>query len=427
MIPFVELPALAQGLVGLCIVLLLFASVMNMIIEINHRHMKYVPILAVFIVLLYGLFQCICDICSHMNTLYHFLNRVEEVVGQMPIWSFLLLIFAIAVMEVFIFNNNRKWERENITPSSIKEAIDNLPVGICCYESNGQVMMKNNMMENICLAYTGDVLLNAVSFRNAVYSDYKHTEDEAVIILNGDKVFSISDNSFSEEEPMLRVLTAADITEQYKNTQRLKAQQELVVKLNKELSEYGKQIVSSITAKEVLNAKVKLHDELGANLLAIKRYILSGGTIEERIAIENILHKNLQYLKNATVTKEKDEYAVILETAQKLDMKIKVVGELTDIEPQRHVIVTGIHECLTNTIRHAGGDELTVILEEDANQLIAKFTNNGSAPESEIKEQGGLALLRALVEESNGTMQILSSPIFELILKLPKEEINHVI
>jgi len=182
----------------------------------------------------------------------------------------------------------------------------------------------------------------------------------------------------------------------------------------------------TVKGEEVLNAKVKIHDELGANLLAIKRYILNGGTAEERIAIENILHRNLQYLKNETSAKEKDEYAVILDTAAKLDMKIKVVGDLTEAEPQRYVIVTGIHECLTNTIRHARGDELTVILEEDGEFLTAVFTNNGKAPKDEIKERGGLALLRALTEESGGTMQILSKPAFELIIKLPKEGTTHV-
>lgn len=421
MISFTRLPAYVQGLIGLCIVLLIFATVMNVILVIKHRHFKYVYGFILIIVLLYGMFQCICDICSHMKTQYDFLNQVEDDLGQMPAWFFVLLILAIAVVEILIFNKNRRWERENITPSSIKEAIDNLPVGICCYEPNGQVMMKNNMMENICRGYTGESLLNAVTFRNALLSDNSQAEDDAVIISQEEKMFSISDTQFSEEESMLRVMTAADITEQYKNTRRLKEQQEIVVKLNKELSDYGKQIVSSITAREVLNAKVKIHDELGANLLAIKRYILNGGTTEERIAIENILHKNLQYLKNATEVTEKDEYAVILDTAAKLDMKINVIGELPETEPQRHIIVTGIHECLTNTIRHAGGDELTVILEEDANMLIAQFTNNGKAPEKEIKARGGLALLKALAEESGGTMQILWDPKFELILKLPKE------
>jgi len=399
---------------------------MNVVIETKHRHFRYVPILVIISVLLYGLFQCICDICSHMNTQYSFLNRLENTVEQTPLGLFVLLILGITAIEVFVFRQNQKWNKSNITPFSIKEAIDNLPVGICCYEPNGQVMMKNNRMEKICLAYTGESLLNAVSFRDAIYSNCNDTEGETVITLKDDRVFSISDNAFSDEEPVLRVMTAVEITEQYENTRRLKAQQELVVKLNKELSEYGKQIVSSITAKEVLNAKVKIHDELGANLLAIKRYILNGGTAEERIAIENILHRNLQYLKNETSAKEKDEYAVILDTAAKLDMKIKVVGDLTEAEPQRYVIVTGIHECLTNTIRHARGDELTVILEEDGEFLTAVFTNNGKAPKDEIKERGGLALLRALTEESGGTMQILSKPAFELIIKLPKEGTTHV-
>lgn len=425
MIPFVELPAFAQGLVGLGIVLLLFISVINIILEISHRYYKFISILVVIVVLQYGMFQCACDICSHMKTQYDYLNLLEDYFGQIPILVFILLMISIAVMEAFIFKQNKKRERENITPSSIKEAVDNLPVGICCYELNGQVMMKNNMMERICLMHTGEPLLNAVSFRKALYSN--NTEGEAFILVKDNKVFSISDSQFTEEDAKLRIMTAADITEQYQNTQRLKEQQEIVVKLNKELSDYGKQIVSSITEKEVLNAKVKLHDELGANLLAIKRYILNGGTTEERISIENILHKNLQYLKNETTVTEKDEYDVILDTAAKLDMKINVIGKLTEMQPQRHVIVTGIHECLTNTIRHAGGDELNVILEEDENSLFARFTNNGKAPEEEIKARGGLALLKALTEECDGTMQILSEPRFELILKLPKEETSYVI
>lgn len=427
MIFIVELPAFAQGLIGLYIVLLLFASVMSIILEVNHRHIKYVPILVVIAAVLYGMFQCICDICSHMNTQYNFLNNIEDYFGRMPLSLLAFLLVGITAIEIIIFRQNHKWEKENITPSSIKEAVDNLPVGICCYEPDGQVMMKNNMMENICLAYTGESLLNAVSFSNVLFLNNNHIEKEAVIVLKDNRVFSVTDNKFSDDESLLRVMTATDITKQYNNTKRLREQQEIVVKLNKELSAYGKQIVSSITAREVLNAKVKLHDELGANLLTIKRYILNGGVVEERNAIENILRMNLQYLKNETSVAEKDEYAVIIDTAEKLDMKINVIGELTSRQPQRHVIVTGIHECLTNTIRHAGGDELTVILEEASNMLIVKFTNNGKAPESEIKEMGGLVLLRAITEECEGTIQILSKPEFELILKLPKEVTSNVL
>lgn len=427
MILFNELPALAQGSIGVCIVLLLFAAVINIILGLYHRHYRYLISLIVTGFLMYGIFQCICDICSHMNTLYRFLNKCEDYLGQMPVVILMLLLLCITVVELFIFRQNRRWEKENITPASIKEAIDNLPIGICCYEANGQVLMKNIMMENICFTYTGSPLLNAVSFRNAIYENKADTEGDLIVLLPDDTVVSISDKVFSDEEPLLRVMSAADITEQYMNTQKLAAQQEMVVTLNKKLHDYGKQIVSSITAKEVLNAKVKLHDELGANLLAIKRFILNGGTAEERVVIENTLHRSLEYLKNDTEIKVKDEYAVILETAEKLGISIRVAGELTEKEPQRHVIVTGIHECLTNTIRHAGGDELAVILDDTGDTLTAEFRNNGKVPEGEIIERGGLVLLRKLTEKSGGTMEIISEPEFKLVLKLPKEGTDNVI
>lgn len=56
---------------------------------------------------------------------------------------------------------------------------------------------------------------------------------------------------------------------------------------------------------------------------------------------------------------------------------MKLIGNLTELEPQRHIIVTGIHECLTNTIRHAGGDELYIKIDESDTEFRVEITNNG--------------------------------------------------
>ncbi len=82
MITFAEIPPFMQGLVGLIVVLLFFATVVNAVLEVSHRHYTYVCSLAVIALVLYCLFQCICDICSHMNTLYEFLNRMEASLGK---------------------------------------------------------------------------------------------------------------------------------------------------------------------------------------------------------------------------------------------------------------------------------------------------------------------------------------------------------
>lgn len=88
----------------------------------------------------------------------------------------------------------------------------------------------------------------------------------------------------------------------------------------------------------------------------------------------------------------------------------------------RHVFACGLHECLTNTIRHAHGNMLRVEIAEEQRTIAIHFSNNGEPPRHEIQEKGGLKSLRTLVEERGGEMQIQSTPVFQLHIKLKKEE-----
>lgn len=420
MTSFINLPPYIQSVIGVYSVIVLWASATIIVSEVRHKHWKGFVCIVPISIGLYFVTQCVFyNIHNELET-DGITKKIIDTFGGFPWLAIAVVLLIIGILEGKVFKNNRKWVREHITATSIKEAIDNLPVGICCYEPNGQIVLKNYRMEKICREYTGKPLLNAVIFLDEVISRSKQTEKGDIIQLSNGEVFTFSDRVLKDKNSNLRMLSLADITEQYKNTETLEEKQHLVTKLNEELVLYGRQIVDSITAREILNAKVKIHDELGVNLLASKHYILSGGTEEERKTIENALHRNLQYLKQEKENAVTDEYAVILETANKLDIKLNLKGKLTDTEPGRHIIVTGIHECLTNTIRHAMGDELTIKLEETESELKAEFTNNGNAPENEIQERGGLLLLRTLVEKYNGTMEIDSAPKFVLRLALKK-------
>lgn len=420
MTTFIYLSPFIQGIIGVCSVIIFWASAALIVSEVRHKYWKGFVCIFPISIGLYFVTQCVFyNIHTELEP-DGVSKRIIDLFASLP-WLVIIVAFlAIGLLELRLFIYNRKWIREHITASSIKEAIDNLPVGICCYELNGQIVLKNYRMEKICRAYTGKALLNAATFLNEITAGSKQTEKGAIIQLSNGEVFTFSDRVLGDKDSNLRMLSLADITEQYKNTETLDEKRKLVAKLNEELVLYGKQIVDSITAREILDAKVKIHDELGVNLLASKHYILSGGTDDERNNIEDALRRNLKYLKQEKENVSNDEYAVISETAEKLDIKLNVIGILTDLEPQRHIIVTAIHECLTNTIRHATGDELTVKLEEDDVEFRAEFTNNGKEPEGEINERGGLLLLRILVEKHDGTMEIDSAPRFVLRLALKK-------
>ena len=419
MITFINLPPFMRSVIGLSAVILFLLSSAIIATAVMHKHIKVLIVLAPICVFLYFMNQVIFDIVSDTYVEGPFLN-VEKTMEEIPYIYPVVILAVITIVELGMFLYNRKWTENNITAGSIKEAIDNLPIGVCCYEPNGQIVLKNHQVEKICREYTGEPLLNAVTFLYEITAGSRQIEKDNIIKLNSGAVYTFYDRVLMEKDDNLRMLSIVDITEQYQNTKTLEEKQRTVAKLNEELVLYGKQIVESIAAKEILDAKVKIHDELGANLLASKKYILSGGSEEERETIEAVLRSNLQYLKQETENAVTDEFAVILNTAQKLDIKLNIIGKMTDLEPQRHIIVTGIHECLTNTIRHARGDELTIRIDETESEIMVEFTNNGKAPEKEISERGGLVLLRSLAEKNGGSMRIDSVPRFVLTLQLKK-------
>ena len=113
-------------------------------------------------------------------------------------------------------------------------------------------------------------------------------------------------------------------------------------------------------------------------------------------------------------------------TAQTLGVAVRTKGAIPEWEPARHIIAVAVHECFTNTLRHARGDRLDVNAEKTENGLRISFTNNGIPPSGPISEKGGLAALRGLAEQAGGRMSISVDPVFRLTLELPGE-VHHAV
>ena len=71
---------------------------------------------------------------------------------------------------------------------------------------------------------------------------------------------------------------------------------------------------------------------------------------------------------------------------------------------------------MTNTVRHAKGTRLFVLLERTGTLWTIRCTNNGAAPSGPIREGGGLSSLRRQVEREGGTMTVESTPRFVLTI-----------
>jgi len=404
-----SIPSALQGLVCILGVLMLWGTA-ALLIQISLQKAWHLLLPALPLALLTGFFlrgtgflrrECSCG------------DVISVWVARRPWWMPILAALLIAACMAALYSAVRRWSAAHLSEKSVKDGIDNLPVGICWFGADGSVFLKNSAMEQLCRSMTQEPLLNGVCFCER--AEALKSGDGLLHVKDG-RVWKITLRENTVRKFNLSELTALDVTAEYAHTQLLLEEQAELQETNERLNVYLQQLLQSITSCEVLAAKVKIHDDLGLALISARRYVSSGGTPEDKQQLLEALHRSVNLLGDSAPVPEQDEYRVLLAAAANVSMKIQVTGTLPQWEPCKHVVAAALHECLTNTLRHAQGDTVFVTIQESLGRLEAVFTNNGMQPEAEIVPKGGLLSLYSLAKQAEAEMRMESLPVFRLIL-----------
>ncbi|MBR4146167.1 MAG: hypothetical protein IKU06_12025 [Lachnospiraceae bacterium] len=418
MILLYDLPALLRTIM-LCLVFLILWLTMMLLAESVYQRM-------------YRGFSVFFFLIVIVNYIFFELCLDEKY--RMNIWVVTAYIAAMILFDIFIIRKGIKYRQENFTVISVKQGLDAMEEGICFYTENGLPQFTNKYMNDVSLAISGRTIVDASGFwkdlrDGNIKPDCKiiTSIEDMVIIKTPEKVCAISNRDIGGE---LKEMVMVDITPEYRTFEELLGKYESLEQQQDRLKEYNKNVTQATIERELLNAKIHIHDELGEILLAAKRYIQTAdkegkaGTVDRR-TVTDLWLKNLSLLGVERETTEQDEYGEIYRAASDIGMKIEVKGELPAEGKAKSVTASALHECLTNTFRHAGGDTVYVESEKtgaDAQSegYILTFTNNGKPPEGDIEERGGLKSLRKMAEDAGYGMRIETEGGFRLILDLSK-------
>lgn len=358
--------------------------------------------------------------CSYVlfQILFHVV-RGNDYGRSLPDWStvpaaalllppaLLTVLTGRAVVDLFC------WRKKYLHPGAVKESIDQLPTGLCFCGEDGSVLLANRKMEQLCRGATGEALLDGRAFWDAAgQSEFLHRPDGGV--------WSMDRRILHTELGDVYQITATDVTRQHTLSQELEREQLHLRAINQRLRQYGETVAEVTREKELLAAKVRVHDELGQCLLAAKRCILTPVTREEKAAVLELWRRNVTLLQTPPKEEtEADGLAGLLDAAKAVGVSILFTGSFPPAgTTARALTEAAIHECLTNTVRHAKGSELYVKLSREGREWTICCTNNGAPPEGPVREGGGLSSLRRQVEQAGGTMRVEDDPRFMLILIL---------
>ncbi|MGN0180549.1 MAG: ATP-binding protein [Monoglobaceae bacterium] len=347
--------------------------------------------------------------------------------NHVPILLLWCIVGSIDLLLLWEMTGLYRTKGQKLNRNSIKEAMDQLPSGICYFTMSGTVKLCNLQMYRLFHSLAQKDLQTLSELEEALDGC---GSDTGVICLSKElqnylfpdgRVWRYRKSQVKDKAgTQYTEVVFSDLTEQYVREQELKTQTKELKEISRQLKRLSDNALILAREKEVLAAKTKLHNRMGAGLTAVRQILLHHGTSEIENAVK-LLRQAVSAVKNDNeYPAEKDELAKFMQDAETVGVKVNLSGKLPKCEDISFVYLIAMRECLSNGVRHAGATELWIEMQEDDSFVSIHITNDGTPPESEVVPKGGLHNLYSYVLDFGGKMKIQSKPSFALTVTLPK-------
>lgn len=345
----------------------------------------------------------------------------------LPLWLLWCIVASADFLLIWEIVRLRRLKRQELSRDSVKQAIDLLPSGICYFTPSGSVKLCNMQMHILFRTLsqsdlqTLPELQDALAHCDAGSGVIRLSHERQTYLFPDGKAWRYRQNVVTDEDGAVYTETIfSDMTELYHKKLELKEQIKQLNAISRELKLLSDNVLILTREKEVLSAKTKLHDYMGAGLIAMRQILRHNQTEEAANAIE-LLRQAVSAIKNDnTYPQGRSELDGFMHDAEAIGIKVNLSGELPEQEELRCVMILAMRECLTNSVRHAGATALHVAVEKSGDSISMKITNDGKAPETEVVPKGGLHNLYRHIADCGGTMEIQWKPVFVLTVVLPE-------
>ena len=397
MICYYELSVMTRTVYGICIMLLAVIAVFLLIVSFVLDMERWYRLAAAILVIgVMYVFQGISDVSCNLEK-GNPLSFFSRIIGNLSSVKVLALLILAAGIEIILFLILYHSKKNVLTSGAVKESLDALPDGVCFSDMDGQPLLVNTQMQRISGELFHTEILNAELFLDNLKSvNHEEGDDPAIVATTKDgKVWHFHQNVLQVRQSGIQELVANDVTEQYCLSQELKKRNKSLAQINERLQLYSREVERVTREKEILTAKVHVHDDVGRSLLAFRSYLVQSPEKRNREELLLLWRHTVAVMRNEIDSfQQTDEWKLLMKAAEAVDVEIIKDGELPEDKGRREILIAVIHECLTNTVKHANGNRLYLSVRSEETAVIAELTNNGKQPSEQIKETGGLKNIR---------------------------------
>lgn len=343
------------------------------------------------------------------------------VLSGIPVGFYVVALVVLVVVIAHLALLLRKERMARITPDSVKEAIDALPDGVAFSSVDGSPVLVNMQMDALAHDAFGTAVKNERVLWNRLCSgacqqgyavkDVDLEAGRALLVANDGCAWQFSRRALAIDGAELTETIAADVAEEHALLMRLDERNRQMAELNERLRAYGRDLVQLTREEEVLATKVRVHNEVGRALVALRAYERQNPDQHDREQLLALWYQVTHLLEDVGQTEViVDDWELLCKAAAAVDVKLTMEGKLPDDLASRKLAVMVVHECLNNAVRHGDAHEVdaTCVVRDGVVKL--SVTNDGNVPSVPPAEAGGLAGVRASVERVGGMLTVQWTP-----------------
>lgn len=427
MVTFLYWPAMIRGFFIAGQLILFFGMIWLVFLRWFRTHSLkslFVPFVLTALLTIDIYFLSVIQEQSYLNSTLHplvFWFRTTPL-----LWHKILFVFTAIYAIIFLWREE-DLRKKSISASSIAEALDNLPDGLCFSKPDGRPILTNRTMYKLAQIISGHSLRN-IEFLWKLVEERQNKEvehrilDFPVCVLPDGSIWYFSRTLLHIEDKCFTQTVATDITEYYMLSQELAEKNQLLDEQHERLRQLMERIAQITQEKEVIASKVRVHSSFGQCVLTTRRYLAQGFDEEDLTEIVEMWQDVIDRIEVSTfdsVPIYDDTLNALLKASEALGCTIVFDGELPQDEELRYLIIVILREALINAVRHANANKIWLTLKTEGSFLLGEIHDNGTTNPVSIVEGGGIKGLRQKIEQVGGSLQVECQDGVHLHLNIP--------
>jgi len=284
--------------------------------------------------------------------------------------------------------------RKTINHRSIKESLDNLPTGVCFFNEAGLPVLCNHAMQRFSFAVCGKDVQFITDLENCLADDYIPTtdarKDGKAFVLPDGRAWHLEKRTFTNGSGNhYTQYIATDVTELHEHRVELQEENAQLRRVQSDLQVLSANVVTVTREEEILNTKMRVHDEMGRCLIEARKYLREGSSESIPENVISAWQRAVSMIKYNNETSDEDMLSQVRKTCESVNLGFIQTGELPKEESAAYLLTCAVRECVTNAVRYAGASELYADFTETETDATVVVYNDGKQPDSEIIEGGG--------------------------------------